>query len=41
MTHKLTELGAMLLILSCLGVVGYFYAGLQVRGEQDYSRTCD
>lgn len=39
MQHKLKELGAMLLILVFLGVVGYFCAGLHVRAEQDYSQT--
>lgn len=41
MTHKLKELGAMLLILTVMGAVAFLYAGPRDHVEQDYSQTCD
>lgn len=41
MTHKLKELGAMLLILMAMGAAAFLYAGPRDQAEQDYSQPCD
>jgi hypothetical protein len=41
MTHKLSELGALLLVLLVMAVAGLLYAGPREQGEVDVSQQCD